>query len=336
MAKLSVLSLFSGLGGLDFGLLKTRRFEITLQVEKDSDACATLHKNQTGEKVLSADISTLDFSKFERPDVIVGGPPCQSFSTVGKRRGLSDSRGQMLWQFVRAVDELRPRAFVMENVLGLTWSGKPKGAVLRQFLRRVPKEYCVKCFTVNAADYGAPQARPRLIVIGTQEGTPLFITPTHGAGRGQPHKTLGDAIKDLDPDATDCAFNEKNIALLSRIPPGKNWRTLPKRLHQQVLGGTFWTRGGCSGYLRRLTFELPCPTLLGSPKHKSTLLCHPTRTRPLNIREYARIQGFPDSWQFCGTKTKQYLQIGNAVPVALGRAIGLSILASLKCSDPST
>jgi len=341
--KLTVISLFSGIGGLDYGLTKTGRFEILACVELNKVACATLRQNQPTSTVLNADITTVDFTqvlfqlgrdpRMESIDVVVGGPPCQAFSSVGKRQGVSDPRGKMIWEFLRAIKELTPKLFVMENVCGLQWNGNPKGSTLKQFLRRVPKGYITKYFVVNAADYGAPQTRKRVVVIGTRVGTPCFKEATHGKDR-KPYVTLGEAIGygygyGYDCKA-DCEFSEKQVALLAQIPPGSNWRSLPRKLQRQALGAAFGKQaGGMSSFCRRLSFDRPCPTLLGSPRHRSTPLCHPVETRPLNIREYARIQEFPDSWKFHGTVAQQYLNLGNAVPVALGKAIGESILMIL-------
>ncbi len=388
MAKRSeykVISLFSGGMGLDTGLAQTGRYRLLACVEKERVFCETIrHNRRAGRigkhvKVFEGDISVLDPGEVLdsvgiRPgelDLLVGGPPCQSFSTAGKRGTIQDPRGTLLWQFLRFIEAIRPRFFLMENVRGLLSAavkhraiaerpengGPPlepdeqPGSVIRQFaddLQKIPgNRYHMDCFEVNAVNYGAPQLRERALFIGNRFNESIdFPDPTHGNPNSlddaprtlfdpphvklQPWKTLGDAIGDLEeshPIVLD--FSPRKKGFLSLVPPGSNWRSLPIELQQESMGSAWYAKGGRSGWWRRLSFDLPCPTLVTMPNHASTSLCHPTLTRALSIQEYARIQEFPDSWEFCGTTSEQYAQVGNAVPVRLGAIAGQVIAESL-------
>ena len=206
------------------------------------------------------------------------------------------------------------------------------------------------CFEVNAVNYGCPQLRERALFIGNRYNAVVdFPEPTHGpdkedddASNGdlftslltkrKPWATLRDAIGDLadeaePPDVMD--FSPRKKMFLSMVPPGSNWRSLPVEVQQESMGRAWHAKGGRSGWWRRLTFDLPCPTLVTMPNHASTSLCHPTQTRALSLREYARVQGFPDDWTLCGRLSEQYAQVGNAVPVRLGQVAGEVIAKAL-------
>ncbi len=381
MKTYRVISLFSGAMGLDLGLERTGRFEIAAAVEKEKSFCDTIRANHSAGrlpkalKVFEVDISKLDpFEVLEecglKPgelDVLVGGPPCQSFSTAGKRAAVQDPRGTLLWDFLRFVDAMQPRFFVMENVRGLLSAalrhrplaerpekgGMPlehdemAGSVVRLFaddLQRIAGgPYHMDCFEVNAVNYGAPQLRERAIFIGNRyNGEFDFPNPTHGQTaaavvdlfttetRLQPWKTLGDAIRHLnDPGDVIMDFSPRKKSFLERVPPGSNWRSLPKEVQQESMGKAWVAKGGRSGWWRRLSYDLPCPTLVTMPNHASTSLCHPSEVRALSLREYAAVQEFPEDWVICGTPAQQYAQVGNAVPVRLGEVAGQVIAEGL-------
>ena len=216
------------------------------------------------------------------------------------------------------------------------------GSVIRLFSEDLQKicgaSYHMDCFEVNAVNYGAPQIRERLLFIGNRFNAMVdFPEPTHGkcetkfplqmAGleskQLKPWKTLRDAIGDVEetnPIILD--FSPRKKEFLSQIPPGSNWRSLPEELQKESMGKAFFAKGGRSGWWRRLTFDLPSPTLVTMPNHASTSLCHPTETRALTLREYARIQEFPDDWEFSGKTMEQYAQVGNAVHTRLGKVAG--------------
>lgn len=384
--KYRVLSLFSGGMGLDLGLEATGRFEIVACIEKVSTFCETIRLNQKNGrlpktlKVIEADISKLSPEtvlsdlglRAEDIDVIVGGPPCQSFSTAGKRGTTQDLRGTLLWDFLRFVEYIHPKFFLMENVRGLLSAalnhrpiadrpekgGAPlsddemPGSVVRLFAKDIANidgaGYHLDIYEVNSVNYGAPQIRERALFIGNRYNIQVeFPTPTHGqtirndtSGSQpglfdepllQPWKTLGDSILDLrETNPTVLDFSPRKKRYLGLIPPGSNWRSLPEELQKESMGKAWFAKGGRSGWWRRLTFDLPCPTLVTMPNHASTALCHPTETRALSIREYARIQEFPDDWEFYGTISEQYTQVGNAVPARLGMVAGNVLADSLQ------
>lgn len=381
LKKHKVVSLFSGAMGLDIGLERTDRFELVACVEVERAFCDTIRANVAAGRipgepvVIERDVSALSVAEFigitgVRPgdiDLLVGGPPCQAFSTAGNRGTVQDPRGTLLWDFLRFVQGLRPRFFVMENVRGLLSAalkhrplakrpdkgGEPlqpdeaPGSVVRLFasdLQAIPgAPYHMDCFEVNAVNYGAPQLRERAIFIGNRYGRRVdFPPPTHGpagdgppdlfssAGELQPWRTLRDAIGDLaDPGPVIMDFSPRKKAYLSQVPEGSNWRSLPVEVQKASMGKAWHAKGGRSGWWRRLSFDLPCPTLVTMPNHASTSLCHPTEVRALSLREYARIQGFPDAWEFKGTPMQQYAQVGNAVPVRLGEVAGHVVAAAL-------
>ena len=360
------VSLFSGAMGLDLGLEQTGRFEIVACVEIESAFCDTIRANQRAGRlsrelqVFKGSVSDIDpFELLEqiglRPgdvDLLVGGPPCQTFSTAGRRRTVQDVRGSLLSAYLRWIEILEPRFFLMENVRGLLSAAlrhrpiaeRPEkgggplapdeapGSVVRAFadeLQRLPKHaYHMDCFEVNAVNYGAPQLRERALFIGNRYNAVLdFPAPTHGAipslGGVQPWSTLGDAIKglvEINPVIMD--FSPRKKAYLAKVPPGSNWRSLPPEMQRKLMGRAWHAKGGRSGWWRRLAFDLPCPTLVTMPNHASTSLCHPVELRALTLREYAAIQEFPVDWEFCGTPMEQYTQAGNAVPLRLGQVVG--------------
>jgi len=370
--------------GLDVGLEQTGRFQIVACVELESAFCDTIRANQRAGrlspdlKVFEGDICALDpldvlSSVGLKPgqlDLLVGGPPCQSFSTAGKRRTTRDPRGTLLWQYLRFVRAMRPRMFLMENVRGLVSAalrhrpiaqrpekgGEPlepdeqPGSVVRLFaqdLQKIPDAaYHMDCFEVNAVNYGAPQLRERALFIGNRFNAVVeFPAPTHGqweavvkqpglfdidSGPLKPWRTLRDAIghlEDRGPVIMD--FSPRKKQYLSMIPAGSNWRSLQLEMQKESMGFAWHAKGGRSGWWRRLSFDLPCPTLVTMPNHASTSLCHPLEVRALSLKEYVLIQEFPSDWEFYGTPAQQYAQVGNAVPVRLGRVAGEMIARQL-------
>lgn len=380
--KYKVISLFSGAMGLDIGLHKTGRFQIIACVEKENVFCNTIRANiDAGSlaeppRVYEVDIRELDAAQLlsdlnleaGEVDLLVGGPPCQAFSTAGKRGTIQDPRGTLLWEFSRFVKVLQPRMFLMENVRGLLSAaikhrhiaerpekgGAPlcpdeePGSVVALFAQELQEfkeaPYHMDCFEVNAVNYGAPQLRERALFIGNRFNEQIdFPNPTHGTySRAEatlfdldkpllkPWGTLGDAISGLhQQDPTMMDFSPRKKRYLSLVPPGGNWRHLPEHLQKESMGKAFFAKGGRSGWWRRLSYDLPCPTLVTMPNHAGTALCHPDEVRALTVREYCRIQEFPHDWVVCGTPAEQYRQIGNAVPVRLGEVAGRVIADAL-------
>ena len=381
--RYTIVSLFSGGMGLDLGLEQSGRFRVAACVEKVPAFCETIRANHCAGRldrnlqVIECDIADLTPERLLAAtglrvgeiDLLAGGPPCQSFSTAGKRESVQDPRGTMLWQYLRFVEALQPRFFLLENVRGLLSAalrhrqiakrpekgGPPlepdeePGSVIRLFANDLQNikggGYHMDCFEVNAVNYGAPQLRERAIFIGNRFNAVVdFPDPTHGVPQARrpqqptlfpdeellPWTTLGDAISDLqETDPVIMDFSPRKKGFLSLVPPGSNWRSLPVETQKASMGKAWIAKGGRSGWWRRLNFELPSPTLVTMPNHASTSLCHPTETRALTLREYARIQEFPDDWEFCGKTQEKYTQAGNAVPVRLGRVAGDVIAAEL-------
>lgn len=354
--KPKFLSFFSGAMGLDLGM-EMSGFEAVGCLEIDKTACDTIKANRPDINVICDDIaewSGHDLLKHfgvspSAIDVICGGPPCPSFSTAGRRKSFEDPRGQVMFDFLRIIDEIRPPFFVMENVRGILSAAlehvsldkrsnaelKPerqKGSVLRLLKQKFNRMgYTVSVELVNSADYGVPQKRERVIFIGSRDGFQITMPPPMYVDSGDlftpAWKTLGDALEGLEEKEPEIIpFSENRKKYLKLLKAGQNWKHLPIKILPEAMGGAYTSGGGKVGFYRRLSFDRPSPTVPTSPGQKSTCLCHPDELRPLSVREYARIQQFPDYWQFCGSTAAKYRQIGNAVPVGLGYQIGRSLL----------
>jgi len=339
------ISLFSGAMGLDIGLMQAG---IDIRIGQDfDDACiqtmqANGHNGIAGDirQITSEEILQKSGMKVGEPFLICGGPPCQPFSTAGKRLGINDPRGSLFKEFVRMIDEIRPRFFVMENVKGIMSSPlkdangentnkKVLDVILEEFRRL---NYKTVYGVVDAVNYGVPQFRERFVLVGSRDDENIFLpAPTHFRVHQNPvyrWVTLGDTIKDLENVEGECAsFSDSRLKFLRMVPEGGNWKDLPEDVLQEAMGGAYTSGGGKVGFYRRLSYAQPSPTVVTSPVQKATMMCHPTKDRPLSVAEYARIQQFPDNWAFMGTTVDKYRQIGNAVPVGLARAIGQMLIA---------
>ena len=355
--RLSVVSLFSGAMGFDLGLERAG-FSIKVAVECDKHALETVRLNRPDlpvigrriEDVASEEILEAAGLKPREPTIVVAGPSCQAFSTAGQRGSLGDPRGLMFEHFIRVVRETQPRFFIMENVHGML-SAAVKHRPLKErgpgYPPLEPDEELGSAFRVvsaklrdlgyysifdvlNAADFGVPQRRQRLVIIGSREGENISMPlPTHsenGTANLPLWRSFRDAVDGLEDNAPEfCRFLPSREKYLRKVPEGGNWRDLPASIQKQAMGGAYASWGGRSGFFRRLALDKPTPALTTQPDSKATTLCHPLELRPLTVREYARVQQFPDDWQFCGTVRKKYEQVGNAVPLGLGEAIGRSI-----------
>ncbi len=349
-----VISLFSGAMGLDIGMSNAG---LNVVVGQDFDASCVETMKANGHNVLSGDIrdiqpqELLDIAGLQigEPFMICGGPPCQPFSTAGKRLGINDPRGSLFMDFIRMIDYIRPRFFVMENVKGIMSAplkhvptaerdeSDPEqrlGTVLDVILAEFNKlGYKTVYGLLDAVNYGVPQFRERFVLIGSRDGEDIFLpVPTHFQTHQNPiyrWKTVGDAIRDLEDDKSECTtLSAERKKYLHMVPEGGNWKDLPEDLIPDAMGGAYESGGGKVGFYRRLSYAQPSPTITTSPAQKATMLCHPKFDRPLSVKEYARIQQFPDDWVFAGTTAAKYRQIGNAVPVGLGTAIGMAVLAT--------
>jgi len=358
MAK-TIISLFSGAMGLDIGLEKAG-FKTLVALEMNKTAVATIKLNKPGLPVIDRDIALVESDELLKAagatpgevTVVTGGPCCQTFSTAGRRQSIRDKRGGLFREFLRIVSDTRPRFFVMENVKGILSAAVrhrpldkrgPKcrylrkdeelGSALKVILRELGAlGYYVIYGLVNCADYGVPQKRMRVLFIGSRDGEQISLpTATHSENGRSKWVTLREALHDLrEADPEFIEFTADRKGLLRRLQAGQNWRNLPKDLHEEALGGAFDSWGGRSGFCRRLNWDKPAPTLTTSPDGRATTLCHPTELRPLTVREYARLQQFPDEWKFGGTVYRRYDLIGNAVPVGLGTAIGKMLSSTIR------
>lgn len=348
MSSYSVISTFSGAMGLDNGLEKAG-FDIRLAVEQEKVMCETIRLNKPGLPLVADDIrkysgeELLRHAGMERgePFLLCGGPPCQAFSTAGKRRGFEDERGNVFLKFISLIDEIRPRYFLIENVRGLlSASYEPpelkgkiaprKGTALSYILNRIQSIGYGCSFTLyDAANYGVPQRRERVIILGSREGYSLpLIPPTHSENgvRGlRPWVTLRRALEGLT-SCTAGVIPAKRVKYYRYLKGGQNWKNLPKELQEEAMGKSYRLQGGKTGFYRRLDWDSPAPTLVTCPTMPATELCHPEEIRPLSVEEYARIQMFPDTWKFAGNLANVYKQIGNAVPVGLAAAAGRHLL----------
>ena len=354
MKKIRALSFFSGAMGLDIGLEKAG-IDVILACESEKFIRETIKLNRPKIKVLE-DINNYSAKEIrkeaglkskEKIDLIVGGPPCQAFSTAGKRLSINENRGIVFIKYLELIKELNPTYFVIENVRGLLSvplkhvphdkrKGKlktkeEKGGTLNYILNYLNNiGYKVSFNLYNSANFGSPQIRERVIIIGNKKEKLPYLTPTHsqhGEFGLKPWKTFKAAVKGLHNINHDYVkFPEGRLKYYKKLKEGQNWRNLPLKLQKEALGNSYYLGGGKTGFLRRLGWNKPSPTLVTDPMMPATDLAHPVENRPLSIQEYKRIQEFPDDWKLAGSIRNQYKQIGNAVPVSLGRAIGKLIV----------
>lgn len=356
---LSAVELFAGAGGLSLGLERAG-FSIVLANEIEKDFAATLAQNHPDTLVLAKDIHDIDFVKHASDighiDLLSGGPPCQGFSTVGSKNRM-DPRNSLFYEYLRAVSELKPKYVLFENVSG--FFKMYNSEVYKTLISELSSlGYDHTSAILDAANYGLPQHRERTIVIGWRKGLkPAGLPePTHSNANSlfndKQWTTLIDAISDLPPlDAGEEKFfyqshpvnhyqatlrngadslsehnasqyGERMQEILSLVPPGGSIENLPQRLRP---------KGYFKNTYARLLPDTPSPTItrnFGTPS--SSRCIHPFQNRALSTREGARLQGFPDTYKFCGAKTSKNLQIGNAVPPILGEAIATEIISALQ------
>jgi DNA (cytosine-5)-methyltransferase 1 len=362
---LKFISFFSGALGLDVGLEQGGLHCVALN-EYDQVACRTIRTNferlygSNPPTLFNCDIRTLCAERlcaeanFKPGELfaITGGPPCQAFSTAGRRLGLNDERGNVFLHFIDLIVSLRPKYAIFENVRGilsvplvhrphsqrgegfkpLTEEEQPKGALLHILRKLEAAGYKVTFNLYNTANFGVPQIRERVIFFASREGRSVpYLVPTHDefGANGLPRwRTFGDAVADLSPEAPESGkFPERRLRFYRLLKEGQNWRDLPKDLQQEAMGASWYAGGGKTGFYRRLAWDKPSPTLVTSPTMPATDLCHPAELRPLSIQEYKAIQTFPRDYVFEGTLQDRYRQIGNAVPCLFGKVIAEHIIA---------
>ncbi len=375
----TVISLFTGAMGLDLGF-EMEGFDIRMALDNNKDAIATIKKNRPTIPIIGDSIFNIRTSeileearlKVGEATVVTGGPPCQPFSTAGRRKSVEEKKGQLVYQFLRVVKESQPRFFVFENVAGLVSAARKHisfyarikkekkkeeiapeerlGSAFERFLEEFQKirtpsgrYYSINWDVVNSADFGVPQKRKRFILLGSRDAKKIPLpTPTHGSPKGmdvmlghrKPWITLREALKDLDDPNPEYLPFPWWGKYMKYIPEGGCWRDLPKEVQEEALGGAYdstgkGNKGGRTGFYRRLSWDRPAPTLLTSPIFKGSVLAHPQEDRALSVKEYARIQKFPDDWEFVDHTATKYRLIGEAVPIPLARALAREILRVL-------
>jgi DNA (cytosine-5)-methyltransferase 1 len=361
MKELTAISLFTGAMGLDLGVEKAG-FRVTAAVELNKHACESIRLNRPNLPLFAEDIANvtgkdlLEASNLKKGelDLLIGGPPCQSFSTAGKRRSLTDTKGNCIFEYLRLLEELEPKTFIMENVRGILSSivqmdglevldeNGVKETVesnypVAEFVAKSMIElgYDVEYKLLNSADYGVPQKRHRVFFIGTKLDSALdFPSPTHDieAKNGlRKWVTFNDVIDKLKTEGienhTFIPYNEERRKYMEMIPQGGgNWRDMTPIIAEKAMGKAYTSGGGKVGFFRRIKLNEPAPTLLTSPTHKSTMLGHPLEDRPLSIEEYKEIQQFPQNWKLPSSINSQYMLIGNAVPVGLAYAVAKEVV----------
>ena len=333
----NLVELFAGGGGLALGLEQAGLKSVLLS-EMDKHACATLRHNRPKWNVIEGDIANLNYTSLKKDigtvDVLTGGFPCQAFSYAGKSLGFEDTRGTLFYEMAKAIKEFKPKVFLAENVRALlTHDGGNTLSTIKSIISDlgytlVPEK------VLKAIFYKVPQKRERLILVGIRSdlvGKATFKWPS-------PYKNImtlkdaffaGELFPNDVPKSEGQSYPERKKEIMSLVPQGGYWRNLPDDLQREYMKGSYFLGGGKTGMARRLSLNEPSLTLTTSPAQKQTERCHPTETRPLEVKEYARIQTFPDDWEFQGSLTAQYKQIGNAVPVNMAAALGRSLVRFL-------
>jgi len=332
--KYALIELFAGAGGLALGMEKAG-FKSVLLNELDKHACNTLRENRPNWNVVEGDISNIKFTKYkDQIDILSGGFPCQAFSYAGKKLGFEDTRGTLFFEFARAVKQTNPKVIVAENVRGLL---KHENGQTLAAIKNVIDELGYELVTprvLKAVFYQVPQKRERLLLVAIRKDLSEFVEFKWPSPYTR-IMTMSDALKkgdlyDVDvPKSAGQSYPERKAQILSQVPQGGYWRDLPDDLQREYMKKSYFLGGGKTGMARRLAWDEPSLTLTCAPAQKQTERCHPDETRPLTVREYARVQTFPDGWEFSGPLTAQYRQIGNAVPVNLAYAVGRSLITLL-------
>lgn len=318
------IDLFAGAGGTALGMENAGIKHVLLN-ERDSHASETLRLNRPDWNVVEDDIANVDFSKYEgQIDIIEGGFPCQTFSYAGKKAGFEDVRGTMFYQFARAIKEVKPKIAIGENVKGLL--SHDNGRTLNTMVGILQDLGYRVAYRVHKAQYyDVPQKRERLLIFAVRNDVKHDIVfPIEKDYT----ISLREALEKC-PTSEGQLYSEKKKEMMELIPEGGYWRSLPVEMQKEYMKASYYMGGGKTGMARRLSWSEPSLTLVCTPAQKQTERCHPSETRPLNVREYARIQTFPDDWKFSGSISAQYKQIGNAVPTNLGYYMGLSAIAML-------
>ena len=320
---ITFIEVCSGAGGLSKGFIDSG-FKPLLLNDTDKYCVETLKMNHPEANIIKGSMVDLDLEKYKdkKIDVLMGGVPCQSFSQAGKREGIKDDRGKLILHFIKMINILTPNVFIIENVQGLVTHDK--GNTLQMIINEINKigKYIINYKVLNANDYSVPQNRKRLIIVGINSSIKKkFNFP-------QPHKykpVLKDVLENC-PESPGTVYKKEKYDIMKLVPEGGCWVDIPDDIARQYMGNSYDSGGGKRGILKRLDMKKPSLTLLTTPSQKQTERCHPIETRPLQTLEYARIQTFPDNYKFSGSINQIYKQIGNAVPVNLGKAIAKEVI----------
>ena len=334
--KYKAVSLFAGAGGCSYGF---SQYGVNILAAYDvwHEAVETYNINFNGGKAHETDLANCDFEQIRDGlnlkhgdlDIIIGGPPCQGFTTLGKR-GEDDPRNRLLINYTKALEVFNPRWFMMENVEGMLTTANGN-FVIEAVDRMIKLGYTLFIKKVYMHEYGVPQRRKRVIIIGNREGKNFSFPKLTSLASGFRYKdgssTLKDAIEDIEsvdiPQINHIRKSEEGVKLkrIEALKEGQTMKNLPKELQHEsyakraarrVCDGTpSAKRGGAPSGLKRLIYDEPCLTITGSCTGE---FVHPKENRMLTVRECARIQTFPDSFIFYGTDAQQEQQIGNAIP----------------------
>lgn len=359
MKQYNIIDLFAGVGGLSYGFSKLPQFKILVANEIEKDISIAYKLNHPDVEMLNCDINDLtsevlkNILKGQAVDIIVGGPPCQSYSTLGKRK--MDDRANLFMQYKRILKILQPKAFVFENVTGML--SMNKGNLFKQIQTEFEElGYDLKYKVLDAVDYGVPQHRERVILVGFKgKNNFAYPTPTHGEGKS-PYVTLKDAIGDLpilksgdcnDVYATE-AYNDflkfvrgsQSQKLIEHKAP-KNGEHLIKIMQvlkdgqsKDDLPEDIRPKSGYGNTYAKLWWDKPSTTITRNFACPSSSRCiHPRDSRAMSIREGARLQSFPDDYKFYGSDGMKRLEIGNAVPPLLSMAIARQMLEAMQKNE---
>ena len=323
-SRFKCIELFAGAGGTALGMENAGLRHVLLN-EFDKNAAQTLRQNFKNANVIEGDVHKLNFESYrDKIDIVQAGFPCQAFSYAGNRKGFEEARGTLFFEFARCVKETRPKIAVGENVRGLL--NHDNGKTLKTMIRVFDElGYRVQYRVLRSQYLDVPQKRERLIILAVRKDLDIpFIFPKENDYT----VSLREALRDC-PESEGQKYPEKKYNIMKKIPEGGYWKDLSVEDQKAYMGASFYLSGGKTGMARRLSWDEPSLTLTCAPAQKQTERCHPSETRPLTVREYARIQTFPDDWAFSGSMCSQYKQIGNAVPVNLGYHVGRCVRAML-------
>ena len=332
--KYKSIELFAGAGGMALGMEKAG-FENVANIEIDKDACETLRINRPYWNVIEGDINEIAengihnyIEDTEDIDLICGGVPCQAFSYAGKGRGFAETRGTLFHPMSIIIRDIKPKMFILENVRGLTThdGGRTLETMIEIF---EDIGYKIVWNVLNAWKYDTAQKRERIFMVGIREDLYKIQKEDFLYPQPQDYKpVLRDVLKDV-PLSDGRKYSQKKYDVMKLVPPGGCWVDLPEDIAKEYMKKSYYLGGGKRGMARRISWDEPSLTLTTAPDMKQTERCHPDETRPFTVREYARIQSFPDEWLFHGGVTSQYKQIGNAVPVNLAKYMGWSVIKYL-------